>query len=193
MCATRIPAARRRWLALAALGHTSEVADIVIREPRPGDGTGCAELWREVGGFFAGLDPGRFQVPAAEGLAAWFEQINSEAARRDDVVHLIAEVGGHVVGTASATLHEPLASADRQLQTDLAVRRLHVDSLGVANAHRRGGVGTALMRAVEEWGRSRGARVAVLETESDNPTSVPFYERRMGFEAKAVVFRKELS
>ena len=48
------------------------------------------------------------------------------------------------------------------------------------------------MRAVEEWGREQGAEVIVLETETNNPMSVPFYERRMGFSAEAVVFRKEI-
>ncbi len=49
------------------------------------------------------------------------------------------------------------------------------------------------MRAVEEWGRSRGAEVILLETESNNPLSVPFYEQRMGFSAQAVVSRKEVT
>lgn len=48
------------------------------------------------------------------------------------------------------------------------------------------------MLAVEDWGRSRGAEVIVLETETNNPLSVPFYEHRMGFTPQAVVFRKEV-
>ncbi len=67
-----------------------------------------------------------------------------------------------------------------------------VDSLAVTGKHRRSGVGSALMRAVEQWGRSQGAQVIILETESNNPMSVPFYERRMGFSAQATIFRKEI-
>jgi ribosomal protein S18 acetylase RimI-like enzyme len=67
-----------------------------------------------------------------------------------------------------------------------------VDSLGVGESHRRGGVGSALLHAVEEWGCARGAVVVVLETESNNPLSVPFYQQRMGFTAQAVVFRKDM-
>jgi ribosomal protein S18 acetylase RimI-like enzyme len=107
-------------------------------------------------------------------------------------VLLVAEADGVLAGTVAASLHEPLDTADRQVQTDLARRRLHVDSLGVTGTHRRGGVGSALMRAVEEWGRSQGAEVIVLETETNNPMSVPFYEQRMGFSAQAVIFRKEI-
>ncbi len=47
------------------------------------------------------------------------------------------------------------------------------------------------MRAAEQWGRSRGAEVIILETETNKPSSMPFYER-MGFSAQAVIFRKEI-
>ncbi|MBS2961785.1 GNAT family N-acetyltransferase [Actinocrinis puniceicyclus] len=49
------------------------------------------------------------------------------------------------------------------------------------------------MRAAEDWGRSRGAHVVLLETELDNPLSMSFYERRMGYAAQAVIFRKEIA
>lgn len=165
----------------------------MIRETRPDDGAGCARVWREVGSFFAGINPRTFQVPAADGLADWFEGINATLRDDETMVHLVAEVDGVIVSSTSATLHEPLDTAERQLQTDLSRRRLQVDSLGVAEAHRRDGVGSALMRAVEGWGRSRGAEVIVLETESNNPTSVPSYEQRMGFSVQAVVFRKDIA
>ena len=165
---------------------------MLIRESQPGDGAACAALWREIGGLFAAANPRTFQVPAAEGLAEWFEQINAVYRDDEDKVLLVAEVDGVLVGTATASLHEPVGTADRQVQTDLARRRLHVDSLAVTGTHRRRGVGSALMRAVEQWGRSRGAQVIVLETETNNPLSVPFYEQRMGFSAQAVIFRKEI-
>lgn len=163
-----------------------------IRASRPGDGADCAGLWREIGGLFAAINPQTFQIPAAEGLEEWFEEINAIYRNDQDKVLLVAEVDGVLVGTVAASLHEPLDTADRQVQTDLARRRLHVDSLAVTGTHRRGGVGSALMRAVERWGRSQGAQVIILETETNNPMSVPFYERRMGFSAQATIFRKEI-
>jgi ribosomal protein S18 acetylase RimI-like enzyme len=150
-------------------------------------------MWRELGSFMASINPGTFQVPALEGLAEWFEEINVVYREDEAMVHLVAELDGVLVGSVSASLHEPLDTAERQVQSDLSRRRLHVDGLGVLEAHRRRGVGAALMRAVEEWGRSRGAEVVTLETESNNPLSMPFYEQRMGFTAQAVIFRKELA
>lgn len=172
--------------------HSGRVTDVVIRESCPGDGVDCAGLWREIGSLFAAMNPRTFQVPAEEGLAEWFEEIQAVYRDDSDKVLLVAEVDGVLAGTVSASLHEPLDTADRQVQTDLARRRLHVDSLAVTGRHRRGGVGSALMRAVEQWGRSQGAQVIILETETNNPMSVPFYEQRMGFSAQAVIFRKEI-
>lgn len=172
--------------------HAGGVTDVSIRVSRPGDGIACAGLWREIGGLFAAMNPRTFQVPAEEGLAEWFEEINAVYRSDADKVLLIAEADGVLVGSVAASLQEPLDTADRQVQTDLARRRLHVDSLAVTGVHRRGGVGSALMRAVEQWGRARGAEVIVLETETNNPTSISFYEQRMGFSAQAVIFRKEI-
>jgi GNAT superfamily N-acetyltransferase len=108
------------------------------------------------------------------------------------VLMLVAELDGAIVGTAVARMHEPLPSAGWQVQRDLAYRRVHVDALAVAGTARRAGIGTALMAAVERWALDQGAAVITLETGLDNPTSMPFYEQRMGYTRHEVVFRKEL-
>jgi hypothetical protein len=48
------------------------------------------------------------------------------------------------------------------------------------------------MRAAESWGRDRGARVARLGTYAHSPVSVPFYENRMGYQRRAIIFQKKL-
>jgi ribosomal protein S18 acetylase RimI-like enzyme len=174
------------------LRQSGAVTDTSIRESRPGDGAGCAEIWLETGEFMAALNPRSFQVPAADGLAAWFEQINAVYRHDQDKLLLVADADGILVGAVTASLHQPLDTAARQVQSDLSRRRLHIDSLSVVASHRRSGIGSALMRAAEQWGRSRGAEVVLLETETNNPLSIPFYEQRMGFSAQAVIFRKEI-
>ena len=172
--------------------HPGWMTEVLIRKTRLGDGEGCARLWREMGALFAEMNPQTFQVPAAEGLAEGFEKNNAAYRDAQDKVKLVAEVDGVLVGTVAASLHEPVGTSEKELQIDLGRRRLHVDSLIVAGTHQRDGVGSALMRAVEEWGRAQGAEVIILETETNNPMSVPFYEQRMGFSAEAIVFRKEI-
>ena len=168
------------------------MTDVLIREIRTGDGAAVATVWREMGEYFAALNPHMFRVPSEEGLADWFEEGHVEFGDRQDMLILLAEVDGVVAGAVSATLLEPIETAERQVQSDFSRRRLHIDSLGVVAAHRRDGVGTALMQAAEEWGRERGAEVVLLETELNNPLSMPFYKERMGMSPEFVTFRKEI-
>jgi ribosomal protein S18 acetylase RimI-like enzyme len=56
-------------------------------------------------------------------------------------------------------------------------RRAHVEALVVDQAHRRAGVGTALMAAATEWARGRGASEIVLTVWAGNAAGDAFYER----------------
>jgi GNAT superfamily N-acetyltransferase len=165
---------------------------VTVRAATAADAGGRARLWSESGRYFAGLDPDTAREPDAEGLVEWGEDVRVQYADDPAMLMLVAERDGDIVGTVAARLLEPMASARWQLQRDLGRRRVHVDALIVAAVARRAGVGTALMDAVERWAREQGAAVVTLETGLDNPTSVPFYEERMGFTRHEVVFRKTL-
>ena len=56
----------------------------------------------------------------------------------------------------------------------------NVVSMWVAPAHRRTGVGSSLVTAIQTWARSRGVRALRLMVTSNNRTAIEFYER-MGF------------
>lgn len=58
---------------------------------------------------------------------------------------------------------------------------VYIVTIDVASASRRRGVGSALMEAVEKWGRKQGARLISLEAAVDNQAARAFYERH-GFE-----------
>jgi GNAT superfamily N-acetyltransferase len=165
---------------------------LTVREATAADAAGRARLWSESGKYFAGLDPATAREADPEGLLEWIENVRVRCAEDPAMLLLVAEIDGDIVGTVAARLLEPMASARWQLQRDLGQRRAHVDALVVAGAARRAGVGTALMGAVERWALEQGAVVVTLETGLDNPTSVPFYEERMGFTRHEVVFRKTL-
>jgi GNAT superfamily N-acetyltransferase len=89
-------------------------------------------------------------------------------------------------------LEAPVPDPEAQLVLDATEVRLFVDGLVVEKAFRRRGVGTRLMRAAEDWGRSRGARLALLDTWGESPQSVPFYER-LGYTPRSIRFRKPLT
>jgi GNAT superfamily N-acetyltransferase len=160
----------------------------VIRDIRPGDGEGCARVWLDAGRYYAALVPEVIQVPDADGLADWLEEAIAE--ERDGLWQVADQPGEGVVGMVEAAVVPPSPDAHRQLQRDLSRTRLVVNLLAVAEGYRRRGVGTALMEAAEEWGRSKGADVVVTDTNLSSPLSVPFYENRMGFSRQAVILRK---
>jgi GNAT superfamily N-acetyltransferase len=163
----------------------------VVRAARPGDGAGCAAVWADIGRHLEELDPELGREPDAAGLAEWFEQGLADD-RPASALWLIAIRDGQLAGFVSGAVEPPPATARWQLQRDLAVPRLVVGVLAVRGDQRRSGVGTALMTAIEAAGRGLGAAVALLDTNLRSPLSVPFYEQRMGYARRAVIFRKRL-
>jgi GNAT superfamily N-acetyltransferase len=67
-----------------------------------------------------------------------------------------------------------------------------VDALLIDRDQWRHGAGTVLLEAAEAWGRDRGAQVARLDTYAHSPVSVPFYEDRMGYQRRSIIFQKQL-
>jgi GNAT superfamily N-acetyltransferase len=164
---------------------------LVVRPAQPGDGDDLARGWIETGRYYAVLDPQGYQVPEAEGLAAWFETLLGKP-RSQERIWLVAEVADRVVGNVEAHLEQPVDSAPRQLLRHLGERRVIVDAVGVEEPYRRGGVATRLMQAVEGRAREQGATLLLLETDLASPLSMPFYERRMAYQKRAVIFQQRL-
>ena len=136
---------------------------IVIRPARARDAADLARNWIEAAQHYVELDPEAFGVPSTDGLVEFFEE-SLKRPRSEDSVWLVAEVNGQVVGDVSAHLERPAEDAERQVLRYLGEVRVHVDALGVAQAHRRQGAGTRLMQAIERWARERGAVCAMLDT-----------------------------
>jgi GNAT superfamily N-acetyltransferase len=165
--------------------------EVTVRAARPGDGADLARGWLDGSRYYTVLDPERFQVPESDGLTEWFEELLARP-RSEDELWLVAEVDGGVVGTVNAVLQRPIDTAARQVLRSLGTTRLLVEALAVEADYQRKGIATRLMEAAEQWGRERGARLASLDTWTGSPISVPFYERRMGYERVSIVFEKRL-
>lgn len=164
---------------------------IEIRAARVADGDSLADAWRAFGRYYADIDPDQFRVPDSEGLPAWFESRLGED-RGDDTLWLVAERARRVIGFVQAQIWPPAEDADRQLMREMAEPILKVDTIMVLEDERGTGVGTALMSAAETWGRERGATRAVVISYANSPSSVPFYEERMGYERHTIGFLKSL-
>ena len=161
----------------------------MIRQAHPGDGKGIADLHLDTAASLRLIDPSRFKIPEADGMAEW---IDADLARVGaDWNCFVALEDGRIVGQVEAKLHPPFDSARFQTMADLGDVRGEVSSLGVLTSHRRQGIGKALMTAAEDWLRERGARVVTLDTFLRSPDSVPFYES-LGYDRISVIFERRL-
>ena len=167
------------------------VPDVVVRDYRTGDAEGIARIGLENSAYYAGLAPEYFKRPDEQGFVEFLED-DEEWRSASENLSLVAEVNGEVAGYLEASVQPPLDSARWQSQRDLAEPRLFINYVGTADAFKRMGVATELVGAADEWGRSKGAKVAVCDTYIDSALSIPFWERRMGYVRRAVVFRKPL-
>jgi GNAT superfamily N-acetyltransferase len=163
---------------------------IHVRPARAGDGAGSAQAWLDAARYYAALDPGRFVVPDATGLAEFFEA-RCAAAEPPDRIRLVAQDGRRFAGFLTAGLRRPAPESRYQLMRHATLTTLSVDALVVAEWARRGGVGTALMSAAHRWGADRGAALATLDTYADSPLSIPFYQR-LGYARRAVILDRAL-
>lgn len=148
-------------------------------------------MWLDTARYYAALVPDRFTEPDRDGLAEHFEAVCATPAGPDRL-RLVALAGGGVAGFLLATLHRPGPDARHHFIRAARETTLSVDSLAVAERARRGGVATALMDAAHEWAAGRGALAATLETYGGSPLSVPFYERRMGYARRGIIFDRSL-
>lgn len=85
------------------------------------------------------------------------------AVRREDFA-IVHQGGGEMIAGVTASVSFAI---------------LFVNNLWVADAHRRVGIGTQLMRAAEDEGRRRGARSACVDTLS---SQAPGFYAELGYE-----------
>jgi GNAT superfamily N-acetyltransferase len=166
------------------------VTAVVLREPRPGDGAALARMAEENAAYYAEQFPDDFRVPDEEGRAAFMEPAPEE--NTETSLALVAELDGKVAGYLEAQIEPPLESARYQSNPELGERRLFINYVGTRPQFWRRGVATKLVEAAEEWGRARGATIALCDTYLDSPVSLPFWEQRMGYRRRSVRLTKRL-
>jgi GNAT superfamily N-acetyltransferase len=104
----------------------------------------------------------------------------------------VAELEGRLTGYIGARLVDPVENPATQLVRYVGQPYVVVDLLVVEPESWRQGVGGLLLHSAEAWALERDAAVVRLETYVDSPVSVPFYEKRMGYERRALIFEKPL-
>jgi len=154
-----------------------------------GDGPALAELWLDTAAGLHRVDPSRFQIPDADGLADWMDE--DLETMGETWISFVAVEDGRLVGHVQVRLVPPMESARYQVMTDVGTTRGEVTSLGVLSSNRRRGIGRALMARAEEWLRGRGAAIVRSDTFIKSPESAPFYDA-VGYSVTAFIFERKL-
>jgi GNAT superfamily N-acetyltransferase len=146
-------------------------------------------MHREFASYYLTLEPRDFRMPDDEDLVDYLESlIDADPSE----VELVAEAGGEIVGAVWARIVRPHPDSRYQVVPTVDETQLHIDYLVTDEPHRRRGVGTALVAAAEQWGRDRGATVALTVTYAASPLSIPFWQERMGYRTRSVNLVKRL-
>lgn len=135
-----------------------------IAAAEPADLPALMRLMRYLADEHALLDP--FFVPSDE----WHDSIRRMFLERfgvRDHCLLLARDGGEPVGMVTAVL--------RRAPAFVVERRAVIENLVVAPAHRRQGVGRALVEAVADWCRRRGTQGMELAVAEGNQAGRAFW------------------
>jgi len=162
---------------------------VTIRPGRAADATAITRMYLEFGRFYLGLDADDFQLPDEDGL---LEYVEADVETEPGAVCLVAELDGEPAGALWARIVEPRDDARFQINPNFGATQLYIDFLMTAEEHRRRGVGAALVAAAEQWGRERGATVALCDTYAASPLSVPFWHDGMGYRTRSLNLVKPL-
>jgi aminoglycoside 6'-N-acetyltransferase len=166
-------------------GDSDAPTGIVIRAATLEDEPAMVELEHASAIHHASVDPRRWRVPPPDAIAAYRRK---RRVADPDGGALVAEVDEQVVGMVellprgfaaeAGAAREPIPSVDI--------------GLSVAPEWRDRGVGTALMRAAEDWARERGADRIILDLAAANTGAQRLYAR-LGYEVHGLLMDKVLS
>ena len=165
------------------------MAEIRLRPGTRDDAQSLARLSLESSAYYSEIAPETHAPGESDGFAEW---IAAEWDEGPETLALVADIDGEIAGYLEARIQEPPVWGRFFGNRDLRERRLFINALLTAEAYRRRGVATRLVDAAENWGREHGATVARLDTFYDSPASVPFWEKRMGYRRRSIIFRKPL-
>ena len=94
---------------------------------------------------------------------------------------IVAEAGGTILGMVTGQL---------VVSTAEGAASVWVEDMVVTERARRGGVGKRLLRAVEEWGKARGATRLSLLADRENAAALAFYAARGWSGTRMVCLRR---
>ena len=131
-------------------------------------------MWHEADELHARLSPGFFRRPdSGRGRQRASEALrDAEESEHETILVAVTKDGGKdvVCGACHLQIYDTPVG-----HTMVSQRRGHIETLIVARAQRRRGIGRALMTAATGWARSEGAHQLLLTVWAGNDDAERFY------------------
>ena len=176
-------------VAADALTHQKprDALPILVRKATAADAEAIAAVFLESAQFHSSLEPERYFVPEPSTIAERYRESRQHPpAHPYEVVTLVAEADGQMVGFVDARLDRPFDAMHRD------TLYCYIAEIAVSSPFRSRGAGEQLLRAAEEWARARGAEYAFLEYNRANTRAAKFYADRMGYRVASITAFKRL-
>ena len=160
---------------------------LAVRPAEAADCNAIAQVFMESSEHHAGLDSELFFVPDRSMVTERYREGHQHPSdKHDECITLVAEFDGEVVGFVDARLDRPTDPMHREMIF------CHVVELAVGRKFQSRGIGAQLLQAAEQWGRQRGAHIALLEHNQANSRAGAFYRQRMGYRVTSITLIKKL-
>ncbi len=164
---------------------------VTLRSPRPGDEPGLGRAWDDARAHYAELDPVSYLPPDPTRPVGDYvlERLLERHEDPDSFVVVAVDAADDVVGFVEAEIGGPTNTSPHRMARYNAHSRVGINALFVQRSQWRSGVGRALVVAVEDWARRRGAVAVRLMAHARSEQALSFYEA-LGYDRGAVVFVK---
>jgi ribosomal protein S18 acetylase RimI-like enzyme len=143
-----------------------------VRRARDGDYDRLCQLWEQLDGVHAGIQPAFFRWPPHPRPRSDLRQALDDRYRDMFVAEAPGRPSGPIIGVVSLHIYDV---SDQPMM--LQGRRAYVEDLVVDQAYRGRGVGRQLMEAAHNWTEHHGARQVVLTVWNGNREAQQFYEQ----------------
>jgi len=159
------------------------IDDLLIRQASKKDFSNLLPLFEELDSLHRSQLPEQFQKPTGNPRSRDFYQ---GLLTDPDAGFLVAEKRNQILGFVQIVIRETP-------RLEILVPRVYgvIDSLVVSAEQQRQGLGRELVKAAEEWARSRGAEFIELNVYSFNYRAIEFYSY-LGFTEISKKYRKDI-
>jgi lactoylglutathione lyase len=169
-------------------GDAASTVPVTIRPAVSDDADGIARIFLESAEYHTSLDPERYSSPEVGTISARYRDGRQHPEEMAGMtLTLVAENRHEIVGFIDARLEQSPDPMHRE------ITYCHIAEFAVRSRYQKQGIGGRLLRAAEEWGRSKGAQFASLEYHTANTRASSFYQQRMDYRPASIIGIKRLS